>query len=299
MTTLSPSSRLSSLAILVALITFPYDGTSFPISRIPIDAPRPIIISQHAGSSSRQCIRQRGTSTSIYAAVDMPMRPEERERNSNRTTGEMNKQPITDVESSSTDTNKEKGWTKVVGGFVPKFLKRSSSASADNTSTSLQNESSAADGTTNTDTTAYPTIQLVDTLEDYKRVVVDEKDNIVVVRFFAPWCKSCKASMPLFKKMVAEHASSSVKFVEVPLTKDTAYIHEGLGVPSVPFGHVYYPNVGLVEEKKINKKVFKEFRDALDSYVMGYCDLPVEEEEVVGENMTEDGRFDDDDGGFQ
>ena len=229
----------------------------------------------------------------------MPMRPEERERNSNRTTGEMNKQPITDVESS-TDTNKERGWTKVVGGFVPKFLKRSSSASADNTSsTSLQNESSAADGTTNTDTTAYPAIQLVDTLEDYKRVVVDEKDNIVVVRFFAPWCKSCKASMPLFKKMVAEHASSSVKFVEVPLTKDTAYIHEGLGVPSVPFGHVYYPNVGLVEEKKINKKVFKEFRDALDSYVMGYCDLPVEEEEVVGENKTEYGRFDDDDGGFQ
>jgi hypothetical protein len=73
--------------------------------------------------------------------------------------------------------------------------------------------------------------------------------------------------------------SPTVKFVEVPLTKETAYIHEGLGVPSVPFGHIYHPEVGLVEEMKINKKVFKEFRETLDDYVRGSCDLPEDEEE--------------------
>eukprot|EP00578_Thalassiosira_sp_NH16_P013496 CAMPEP_0181110422 /NCGR_PEP_ID=MMETSP1071-20121207/18712_1 /TAXON_ID=35127 /ORGANISM="Thalassiosira sp., Strain NH16" /LENGTH=175 /DNA_ID=CAMNT_0023194205 /DNA_START=309 /DNA_END=836 /DNA_ORIENTATION=+ len=147
----------------------------------------------------------------------------------------------------------KKEWKQVVGGFVPKFIKR--------------------DGAD----TKSRTVQMVDTIEDYKRVVVDEQDQIVVVRFFAPWCKSCKAAHPHFKKMVSEH-SPSVKFVEVPLTKDTAYIHEGLGVPSVPFGHIYSPHVGLVEEMKINKKVFREFRQALESYVSGSCDLRNEEE---------------------
>ncbi len=77
--------------------------------------------------------------------------------------------------------------------------------------------------------------------------------------------------------------------------KDTAYIHEGLGVPSVPFGHVYHPDVGLVEEKKINKKVFKEFRSAVDSYVRGSCDLPLEEGEDE-ENSLESYLLIDDDG---
>jgi thiol-disulfide isomerase/thioredoxin len=178
---------------------------------------------------------------------------------------EKNKKNITNDSSTigdaSSDTKRE--WKQVVGGFVPNILKRDA---------------------------PYPPVQNVDTLEDYKRIVVDEQDAIVVVRFFAPWCKSCKSAHPLFKKMVSEHASSPVKFVEVPLTKDTAYIHEGLGVPSVPFGHIYHPEVGLVEEKKINKKVFKEFREALDCYVRGSCDIPIEEGEDVGEES---------DGGFQ
>lgn len=156
----------------------------------------------------------------------------------------------------------EKEWKQVVGGFVPKFLKRDAD-------------------------TKYPSVEMVDTIEDYKRVVVDEQNQIVVVRFFAPWCKSCKAAQPLFKKMVSHH-SPSVKFVEVPLTKETAYIHEGLGVPSVPFGHIYHPEVGLVEEKKINKKVFKEFREALDSYVRGSCDIPMEEDQE-DESVADDG----------
>mmetsp|Transcript_29358 Transcript_29358/g.66320 ORF Transcript_29358/g.66320 Transcript_29358/m.66320 type:complete len:247 (-) Transcript_29358:88-828(-) len=123
-------------------------------------------------------------------------------------------------------------------------------------------------------------ITTVDTLEDYKREVVDVKDKIVVVRFYAQWCKSCKAAFPLFQKMKAD--LPSVKYVMVPLTKDTAYIHSGLGVPSVPFGHIYHPDVGLVEERKINRKVFGEFRESLESYVRGSCDLPSDDEPSAG-----------------
>jgi hypothetical protein len=60
-----------------------------------------------------------------------------------------------------------------------------------------------------------------------------------------------------------------IKFVEVPLTKENAYLHEGLGVPSLPFAHIYDPSVGLVEERKINKIFFTEFKDALKNYADG------------------------------
>lgn len=235
----SSASNLSLAAVALALIASPQDGAAFPLSRIRYDG-RPT-----SASPSQNYPRV----APLHSAVDMPMRPmeEEREKDKNK-----RKKDDGDSSTSSSSTEDQKEWKQVVGGFVPKFLKR--------------------DG-------ALPTVQLVDTLEDYKRVVVDEEDAVVVVRFFAPWCKSCKAAHPHFKKMMSEHSGAGVKFVEVPLTKETAYLHEGLGVPSVPFGHIYHPDVGLVEERKINKKVFREFREALDSYVRGSCDLPVDEEE--------------------
>ena len=158
-------------------------------------------------------------------------------------------------------------WKQVVGGFVPKFLRRRMGVEA---ATASAVDGAAAAG-------SRPTILAVDTLEDYKRVVVDERDSIVVVRFHAPWCKSCKSAFPLFRQMASDYRGRPVKFVEVPLTRETAYIHEGLGVPSVPFGHIYHPDAGLVEEGKINRRDFGEFRLALDCYVRGCCDLPPEE----------------------
>lgn len=195
------------------------------------------------------------------------MEEEREKKNSNRPSDD-------DDENSNT-----KEWKQVVGGFVPRFLKRGGQDTPE----------------TKTSSNPYTTVQLVDTLEDYKRVVVDEREHIVVVRFFAPWCKSCKAALPLFKKMAWDH-SPTVKFVEVPLTRETAYIHEGLGVPSVPFGHIYHPEVGLVEEMKINKKVFREFRESLENYVRGSCDLPEMEDEEEETDEIEDYILIDDDG---
>ena len=182
----------------------------------------------------------------MHSSIDTPMRPREEDREKDR------------------ESNKDsKEWKQVVGGFVPKLFKRPKEDRPVDTS-----------------------VQLIDTIQDYKKEVVDEQERIVAVRFFAPWCKSCKAAHPHFKKLVSRH-SPNVKFVDVPLTKETAYIHEGLGVPSVPFGHIYHPEAGLVEEMKINKRVIGEFRDALESYVNGSCDLPLDEESVEFEVEAE------------
>ena len=141
-------------------------------------------------------------------------------------------------------------------------------------------------------------VQQVDNIIDYKQVVVEEKVKVVVVRFYATWCRSCRATEPMFNRLVSS-SSSNVKFVEVPITKANAYLHEGLGVPSFPYAHVsknsltfvrftsmlfnsltslflekiYHPEAGLVEELKISKPHFAKFSQVLQSYMTGYCDV--------------------------
>lgn len=62
-------------------------------------------------------------------------------------------------------------------------------------------------------------------------------------------------------------------------------------MPSVPFAHVYHPEGGLVEERKANKKVFGELREAVESYVRGCCYLDWEDEAVVVQPEEEEDGF--------
>jgi thiol-disulfide isomerase/thioredoxin len=118
-------------------------------------------------------------------------------------------------------------------------------------------------------------IQQVVTMKDYKMVVVDEQDKMVVVRFFAPWCRACKAVAPLYEQLASQYDNSEkVKFVQVPLTKQNGQLHQGLGIPSLPFAHIYHPQVGLCEEMSMNKKKFPDFCDTLETYIYGSCNVP-------------------------
>ena len=67
-------------------------------------------------------------------------------------------------------------------------------------------------------------------------------------------------------------------FVDVPVTPENADLHQGLGVPSLPFGHIYHPTRKLVEELKISKKHFPFFARTLKTYIDGECVLHYDEE---------------------
>jgi thiol-disulfide isomerase/thioredoxin len=190
-------------------------------------------------------------------------------------------------------------WTAVPGGYVPHIAMNSRE---DGSMASFPRETSANDAaaaataaTTSSSTTtvgnrrtASTLIPVVTTLSDYKRVVVDEPSRLTVVRFAAPWCRACQAVQPHYVHLARLYAQNErqealdsnettlpspmlVQFVECPVRKDTAVLHQGLGVPSVPFGHIYHPDVGLVEEVKLNKKSFATFKRLLETYVQGYC----------------------------
>jgi thiol-disulfide isomerase/thioredoxin len=143
-------------------------------------------------------------------------------------------------------------------------------------------------------------IQVTD-IQQYKDEVVDSKDSaIIVVRFYATWCKACKSIEGNYHRLGQEFPSDVVKFVEVPLMKDNAYLHKGLNIPSLPYAHIYYNNDchnddneltsttctvssssssfsastnTLVEELKINKNQFSNFRRIIRSYANRECEV--------------------------
>lgn len=76
---------------------------------------------------------------------------------------------------------------------------------------------------------------------------------------------------PYFYKLA--HTYKDALFVEVPVTDKNANLHQGLGVPSLPYAHVYHPEGGLVEEMKINRKYFPRFAKVVNSYAQTSCNL--------------------------
>ncbi|GKY93957.1 hypothetical protein MPSEU_000362600 [Mayamaea pseudoterrestris] len=169
-------------------------------------------------------------------------------------------------EDSNSDDNSDAWIPTASGGFLPRFLRRHQPPQDEH-----NHDMNIPEQTIMTD---------VSTLADYKRVVADEAEQMVVVLFHAPWCRACKATQPLFRKLAREYTSSSnsctqqqqlVKFVRVPLTQNNGFLHDGLGVPSLPYAHLYHPTAGLVEERKINKHKFDAFANILKEYVNGEC----------------------------
>lgn len=184
--------------------------------------------------------------------------------------------------SSSSDTKKEGDWTPVVGGFLPNLFRKNKVASPESTS------AAAATGVDSATKNPKTIIRQVQTIHEYKTVVVDETECITVVRFYAPWCRACKAVQAQYRRLALQYANtnnhnnnnrSNIQFVEVPVTKDNAVLHQGLGVPSLPYGHIYHPRVGLVEELKINKACFPTFESIIETYVQGYCNVTYQDEE--------------------
>jgi len=119
-------------------------------------------------------------------------------------------------------------------------------------------------------------INTIHTLQEYKREVADERDRLVVVRFYAEWCKACRAVAPFYYRL-AEEFENEIKFIEVPITDKNANIHQGLEVPSIPFGHIYHPTGGLVEERRLKRMDFPTFDKILRSYAKGSCELVMDE----------------------
>lgn len=174
-------------------------------------------------------------------------------------------------QNSGNNENNDSDWIESdTGGFIPNLSSKIRSLGLRRRSRSTSASASNVSNVPSIDrTVSSRPLKQVLTIQEYKKEVADIQDRMVCVRFYAPWCKACKAVEGSFRRLSREF--SDIKFIEVPVTKENAFLHQGLGIPSVPFGHLYDPSVGLVEERKLNKHVFEDFRQILQTYADGEC----------------------------
>ena len=80
---------------------------------------------------------------------------------------------------------------------------------------------------------------------------------------------------PSYFKFTKDLKDQNVKFVDCPVTPTNGDLHASLGVNSIPFVHVYHPNAGLVEERKVSRRYYSGFEQAVKTYFQDSCDLPL------------------------
>ena len=119
-------------------------------------------------------------------------------------------------------------------------------------------------------------VRHVESLSDYKSIIAQSGDKTVVVRFYANWCKTCKSLAPAYYKLA--RLNPGVRFLDVPVLETNAALHQGLGIPSVPYAYIYYKGV-LVEEMKMSRQRFPAFVSKVKMYSRGTSPTPFEAEE--------------------
>lgn len=120
-------------------------------------------------------------------------------------------------------------------------------------------------------TTAGEHVLKLETLEQLKNALNFNKDRVVVVRFFSHQCKSCAAVTPKLNRLA--RLNPKARFIDIPITKDNPDVQKEMNIYAVPFGHIYYPTTGLVEEVKMSKTHWSDFEDIFYSYMNHACDV--------------------------
>ena len=131
-------------------------------------------------------------------------------------------------------------------------------------------------------------VRHVESLSDYKSAITKAGDRTVVVRFFAKWCKTCRSIAPAFYKLA--RLNPDVVFLDVPVLDTDSALHQGLGIPSVPYAYIYYKGV-LVEEMKMTRQRFPAFVSKVKMYSRGTCECVGEECDVPAEGVEEGGQL--------
>ena len=110
------------------------------------------------------------------------------------------------------------------------------------------------------------------------KLIDTSMSRLTVFKFYSSFCRACKRIAPRFEKLARENPE--IDFVFVQLTDNNKkFIVGELGIPALPYGGIYHPEVGLVETMSVTSKRFTDFEAIFGSYRDLECQLPYHDEQ--------------------
>jgi len=107
--------------------------------------------------------------------------------------------------------------------------------------------------------------------EEYTSFLASNPDSLVVMKFFAPWCRACKGLSPKFTKISIDPSNAGVIFAQFDVQHNKDFV-KSLGILALPNIHFYAGEEGMTENFPCGPTKVPILRTKLDQYVNGRLD---------------------------
>ncbi|XP_029026224.1 thioredoxin isoform X2 [Betta splendens] len=94
-------------------------------------------------------------------------------------------------------------------------------------------------------------------LDDFKKILKEAGDKLVVVDFTATWCGPCKQIGPIFVKMSEDPANKDIVFLKVDVD-EAEDVSSSCGISCMPTFHFYKNGEKVDEFSGANAKQLSE-----------------------------------------
>lgn len=105
-------------------------------------------------------------------------------------------------------------------------------------------------------------------MQSYLDAVAVSQDRLVVLKIFAPWCRSCRALHPKVNRLAREFPEVTFFKMDYEKNKELCY---RLGVSSMPTFLFYHGAAGEIEKFSCGPMRAGVIREKIDNFLNGQC----------------------------
>lgn len=109
--------------------------------------------------------------------------------------------------------------------------------------------------------------------EDHKRFLGENPDKLVVMKFYAPWCRACKGLEPKYKRIANVDDAKDVVFAQFDVQHNKKFV-KSLGILALPNVHFYSggPEIKVLESFPCGPSKVPILKKKLADYITNRLD---------------------------
>ncbi|KAL6210023.1 hypothetical protein ACLB2K_020961 [Fragaria x ananassa] len=117
---------------------------------------------------------------------------------------------------------------------------------------------------------SVPNMIDIRSVQEFVSALAEAGDRLVLVKFYAPWCRSCRALFPKLFKTAEDHPE--ILFLKVNFDENKK-LCEIMKVKILPYFHFYSASEGQLESFACSLASFQKIKDAIQLHNTTRCSI--------------------------